>query len=75
MEWLLSAYDAQLVETGQLSLYSLLYGGDFNLYRQRVMSFVRALQHVGVTPVFFVEGTPGADVERFGMWCYLTLSL
>ena len=65
IEWLLSAHDARLVETGQLSPYALLYGGDLKLYGERVVSFVRALKHVGVTPVFFVEGSPGADTEKF----------
>ena len=65
VDWLLSAYDAHLVETGRLSPYALLYGGDLKLYGQRIVSFVRALRHVGVVPVFFVDGSPGADVEYF----------
>ena len=64
VEWALSAYDAHLVRTGQLSVYSLLYGGDLALYRKRILAFVRALKHVGVTPIFFMEGAPGANVEH-----------
>ena len=65
VEWALSAYDAYLVRTGQLSVYSLLYGGDPALYRKRILAFVRALKHVGVAPVFFMEGAPGANFEHF----------
>ena len=61
VEWLLSAYDALLVKAGQIPPYALLYGGDPNLYGERILAFVRALEHVGVSPVFFLEGPPGAD--------------
>lgn len=67
VEWLLSAYDAHLVEVGQLSPYALLYGGDLRLYGQRIMAFVKALKHIGLSPVFFIEGSPGANLERFDM--------
>ena len=65
VEWILSAYDAHLVSAGQLSSYSLLYGGDISLYSERIIAFVRALKHVGVAPVFFMEGAPGVNFEHF----------
>ena len=65
VDWLMSAYDAYLVETGQLSPYALLYGGDVKFYGQRIVAFVRALKHVGVLPIFFADGSPGANVEHF----------
>ena len=65
VEWVLSAYDAHLVKSGQISHLSLLYGGDLQLYRQRIVAFVRALRHLGVSPVFFMEGAPGGDLEYF----------
>ena len=65
VEFLLSAYDAHLVKTGQLSPYALLYGGDLKLYGQRILAFVRALRHVGVSPIFFLECSPGANVKHF----------
>ena len=65
VEWLLSTYDAHLVEVGQLSPYALLYGGDLRLYGHRIMAFVKALKHIGLSLVFFIEGAPGANMERF----------
>ena len=65
VEWLLLSSDAHLVSRGQLSPHSLLYGGDLRVYRQRIAEFVRALRHVGVTPIFFMEGAPGGDLEYF----------
>ena len=65
VEFVLSAYDAHLVKTGRLSPYALLYGGDLKLYRQRILAFVRALEHVGVSPVFFLECSPGANAKYF----------
>ena len=61
VEFVLSAYDAHLVKTGQISPYSLLYGGDLKLYSQRILAFVRALKYVGLSPVFFLECSPGAN--------------
>ena len=65
VEFVLSAYDAHLVKTGQLSPYSLLYGGDLKVYSQRILAFVRALKHVGVSPVIFLECSPGANPKHF----------
>ena len=67
VEWVLSAYDAYLVKTGQLSPYTLLYGGDLKLYGQRILAFIRALKRIGVSPIFFLEGSPGANMEYFEM--------
>lgn len=67
VEWVLSAYDAYLVKTGQLSPYSLLYGGDLKLYSQRILDFVAALEHVGVSPIFFLESPPGTNRGHFDM--------
>lgn len=67
VEWVLSAHDAYLVKTGQLSPYTLLYGGDLKLYSQRILDFVGALENVGVSPIFFLESPPGTNREHFDM--------
>lgn len=58
VKWLLSSYDYALIETEAVSPYCLLYGGLLNKYSTRVLSFVRTMESLGLSVVFFVEGAP-----------------
>ena len=58
---LLAKMDAALIRHRKLSRHSLLYGGNYQLYAKRVLSFVRAFQHLGINLVFFVDGPLGVN--------------
>ena len=50
-----------LTAWGDYPEYAKLYGGDFNLFADRVRCFVAGLRYIGVEPVFFVDGRRGSD--------------
>ena len=60
VEWLLSGVDYLLIKLAKLSPYSLLCGGDLQLYAQNVLSFTQSLDDMGIQPVFFVNSPPGS---------------
>ena len=61
VNWLLKSYDCSQIHQGKLSPYSIMYGGDFRCYGTRIVSFARAIKHLGIIPVFFVDGSQGCD--------------
>ena len=50
-----------LIAFGDYPEHAYLYGGDFNLFADRVRCFVAGLRYIGVEPVFFVDGRRGSD--------------
>ena len=50
-----------LIKSNDYPEYSSMYGGDFHLFADRVQCFVAALNHIGIEPIFFVDGPRGSD--------------
>lgn len=65
--WLYGTLDATLTDGCQLPSYSCVYGGDYHKYADRLASFVRALRHVEIEPVFFFPTAPGCDKTVFSL--------
>ena len=65
VSWLLKSYDFSQICRGVLPPYSVMYGGDFRSYGARIASFARAIKHLGIVPVFFVDGSPGSDATDY----------
>jgi hypothetical protein len=63
VEWLLSRLDYALMERGVDSLYGLIHCGVLGDYSERVLSFVRILQGLGLKVVFCVDGCPDTKEE------------
>ena len=63
--WLLREFHEAKVKRKDYQNYSYIYGGDLTEYEERFIAFVRALRHVGVDPVFFVDGERGSDLKGF----------
>lgn len=64
VSWVLSAWDYSLIESGKQSPYSLLYGNHLKRYGERLLSFVEAIQSLGLKLVFFVEGCPISELNE-----------
>lgn len=58
--WLLGWFHEGMVKGRFFSLYSYIYGADFEEYTKRILGFVEALEHIKVHPVFFVDGPRGS---------------
>ena len=58
---LLSLQDSALIHRKELPRYSLLCGGNYQLYAKRVQMFVKTFQQLGIDLVFFVDGPIGAN--------------
>ena len=58
--WLLRAFHKGMVEGHHYPWHSYVYGGDLDDYAERLIDFVKALEHLKVKPVFFVEGPVGS---------------
>ena len=58
--WLLGAFHKGMVDSYQYPWHSYVYGGDLDDYAVRLLDFVKALKHLKVKPVFFVEGPMGS---------------
>lgn len=58
LNWLLSSCDYALIESGKESPYSLIYGGSLKNYGSRVLSFVKAIESLGLKVIFCVEESP-----------------
>lgn len=58
VKWLLSNYDYALIESEAATPYFLLCGGVLSHYSDRILSFVRILQSLGLSVVFCVDGGP-----------------
>ena len=58
---LLALQDFALIRCEELPRYSLLYGGNYQLYEERVQLFVKAFQQLGIDLVFFVDGPLGIN--------------
>lgn len=56
VSWILSASDYSLIESGKQSSYFLLYGSHLKSYGERLLSFVKTIQSLGLKLVFFIEG-------------------
>ena len=67
VQWVLSGHDREQIQTGQLSPYTILYGGDLKAYGECILKFVKSLELVGIQPVFFAGGPPGSKQEDFEM--------
>ena len=50
-----------LITSDDYPEYTKMYGGDFHLFADRVQCFVSALNHIGIEPIFFVDGPRGSD--------------
>ena len=51
----------RLISSGDYPWYAQVTGADFHLIAERACNFVAALKHLGVEPVFFVDGARGTD--------------
>ena len=51
----------KLTRCGDYPWYAQVTGADFHLVAERACNFVAALKHLGVEPVFFVDGARGTD--------------
>ena len=51
----------KLTSCGDYPWYAQVTGADFHLIADRACNFVAALKHLGVEPVFFVDGARGTD--------------
>ena len=63
--WLLSEFHEAKIKCKDYQPYSYIYGGDVVEYENRFVEFVRALRHLGVEPIFFVDGERGSDLTGF----------
>ena len=52
---------SKLISCGDYPWYAQVTGPDFHLIAERACNFVAALKHLGVEPVFFVDGARGTD--------------
>ena len=52
---------SKLISCGDYPWYAQVTGPDFHLIADRACNFVAALKHLGVEPVFFVDGARGTD--------------
>ena len=51
----------KLISCGHYPWYAQVTGSDFHLIADRACNFVAALKHLGVEPLFFVDGARGTD--------------
>ena len=51
----------KLTSCGDYPWYAQVTGPDFHLIAERACNFVAALKHLGVEPVFFIDGARGTD--------------
>ena len=51
----------KLTSCGDYPWYAQVTGADFHLIDDRACNFVAALKHLGVEPVFFIDGARGTD--------------
>ena len=51
----------KLTNCGDYPWYAQATGADFHLIAERACNFVAALKHLGVEPVFFIDGARGTD--------------
>ena len=51
----------KLITCGHYPWYAKVTGPDFHLIAERACNFVAALKHLGVEPVFFIDGARGTD--------------
>ena len=51
----------KLTSCGDYPWYAQVTGADFHLIADRACNFVAALKHLGVEPVFFIDGARGTD--------------
>ena len=63
--WLLELLHETKVKKNEYSKYSYMYGGNMNEYTERVVGFIKALRHIGIEPVFFIDGARGAEKDGF----------
>ena len=61
----------RLISCGDYPWYAQVTGPDFHLIAERACNFVAALKHLGVEPVFFVDGARGTDESFEGKVCVL----
>jgi hypothetical protein len=63
--WLLSEFHEAKIKRKDYQPYSYIYGGDVVEYEQRFLAFVNALRHLGIEPIFFVDGARGSNEIGF----------
>ena len=63
--WLLSEFHEAKIKRKDYQPYSYVYGGDVIEYEQRFVAFVNALRHLGIEPIFFVDGARGSNETGF----------
>ena len=51
----LSALDIESIKSGKFPLKTSLYGGNYEMYAKRIISIVKAFQHLNIDLVIFVE--------------------
>ena len=61
INWLFPLLDKRMCNEDEIPFYAALYGGDYHEYAKRIQSFVKALRHLHIEPVFFVDAPVGAD--------------
>ena len=63
--WLLGEFHEAMVKCGRYTQFSYLYGGDIVDYEERFLAFVRAIRHLGIEPIFYVDGAKGSHLTGF----------
>lgn len=63
LKWLLSSYDYTMMQRELETPYCLLHGGVLKHYSDRVLSFVRTIQSLGLSVVFCVESNTVSEKE------------
>ena len=63
--WLLSEFHEAKIKRKDYQRFSYIYGGNMIEYEQRFLDFVRAMRHLGIEPIFFVDGARGSDRKGF----------
>ena len=63
--WLLSDFHEAKIKCKDYQPYSYVYGGDVIEYEHRFVAFVNALRHLGIEPIFIVDGARGSNKTGF----------
>ena len=63
--WLLSDFHEAKIKCKDYQPYSYVYGGDVVEYEHRFVAFVNALRHLGIEPIFVVDGARGSNETGF----------
>ena len=58
--WLIKAKE----KSGEYPQYTVIHSGNFNDYREIILGLVAALRHIGITPIFFMDGQASDEKHK-----------